>query len=74
MGDRVVVWAGFATDDADLDGLVVLDFASFDRWLAEDEEQVGHPHDPFKHIDVLRSQRHVEVSLDGTALADTGCR
>lgn len=30
-----------------------------------------HPHDPYKRIDVLRSQRHVEVSLDGTALADT---
>ena len=66
-----MVRAGFVSGDPDLDGLVVLDFASFDRWLAEDEEPVGHPHDPFKRIDVLRSQRHVEVSLDGTALADT---
>ena len=71
VGDRVMVRAGFVSGDPDLDGLVVLDFASFDRWLAEDEELVGHPHDPFKRIDVLRSQRHVEVSLDGTALADT---
>ena len=71
VGDRVMVRAGFVSGDPDLDGLVVLDFAAFDRWLAEDEELVGHPHDPFKRIDVLRSQRHVEVSLDGTALADT---
>ena len=71
VGDRVMVRAGFVSDDPDLHDLVVLDFASFDRWLAEDEEPVGHPHDPYKRIDVLRSQRHVEVSLDGTALADT---
>jgi uncharacterized protein (DUF427 family) len=71
VGDRVQARAGFVVDDPDLDDLVVLDFASFDLWLAEDEELVGHPHDPFKRIDVLRSRRHVEVSLDGTVLADT---
>jgi uncharacterized protein (DUF427 family) len=63
--------AGFRPDDPDLAGLVVLDFPAFDRWLAEDEELVGHPHDPFKRIDVLTSHRHVEVSLDGTVLAST---
>ena len=63
--------AGFRPDDADLAGLVVLDYAAFDRWLAEDEELVGHPHDPFKRIDVLRSRRRVEISLDGAVLAST---
>lgn len=63
--------AGFRPDDPDLAGLVVLDFPALDRWLAEDEELVGHPHDPFKRIDVLTSHRHVEVSLDGTVLAST---
>ena len=63
--------AGFRPGDPDLAGLVVLDFAAFDRWLAEDEELVGHPHDPFKRIDVVRSLRHVEVGLDGTVLAAT---
>ncbi len=72
VGDRILAHAGLVADDPDLDDLVVLDFASFDLWLAEDEELVGHPHDPFKRIDVLRSRRRVEVSLDGTALADTG--
>ena len=71
MGDRVLARAGLVSDDPDLDDLVVLDFASFDRWLAEDEELVGHPHDPYKRIDVLRSRRHVVISLDGTTLADT---
>ena len=63
--------AGFLPDDPELAGLVVLDFLAFDRWLAEDEELVGHPHDPFKRIDVLTSHRHVEVSLDGRVLAST---
>ena len=31
----------------------------------------GHPHDPFKRLDVLPSSRHVVVSLGGTVLADT---
>ncbi len=63
--------AGFRPDDPDLAGLVVLDFRVLDRWLAEDEPLVGHPHDPFKRIDVISSKRHVEVSLDGTLLAAT---
>ena len=70
-GDRRVPRAGFRPDDPDLAGLVVLDFRGFDRWLAEDEELVGHPHDPFKRIDVLTCHRQVEVSLDGTVLAHT---
>ena len=70
-GERRLPRAGFRPDDPDLAGLVVLDFTAFDRWLAEDEELVAHPHDPFKRIDVLQSHRHVEVSLDGAVLAAT---
>jgi uncharacterized protein (DUF427 family) len=69
---RRVTGAGFRPDDPDLAGLVVLDFVAFDRWLAEDEELVGHAHDPFKRIDVLRCHRRVEVSLGDTVLASTG--
>ena len=70
-GNRRVARAGFRPEDRDLAGLVVLDFLAFDRWLAEDEELVGHAHDPFKRIDVLSCRRRVEVSLDGTVLAST---
>ena len=69
--DRRVARAGFRPDDPDLAGLVVLDFASFDGWLAEDEQLVAHAHDPFKRIDVLSTRRQVEVSLDGDVLAST---
>ena len=70
-GDRRLPRAGFRPDDPDLAGLVVLSFRAFDRWLAEDEELVGHPHDPFKRIDVLRCGRRVEVSLGGTVLGSS---
>lgn len=67
---RVLGSAAFRPDDPDLAGYVVLDFRSFD-WLEEDEPGLGHPHDPFKRIDTLRSSRRVVVSLDGTVLADS---
>jgi uncharacterized protein (DUF427 family) len=70
-GNQRIPRAGFRPADPDLAGLVVLSFPAFDGWLAEDEELVGHPHDPFKRIDVLRSGRRVEVSLNGTTLAST---
>jgi uncharacterized protein (DUF427 family) len=70
-GHRRIPRAGFRPDDPELAGLVVLDFVAFDRWLAEDEELVGHAHDPFKRIDVLSCHRRVEVGLDGTMVAST---
>lgn len=63
--------AGFVPDDPDLDGRVVLDFAAFDRWQAEDDELVGHAHDPFKRVEVLASSMQVEVGLGGTTLASS---
>jgi uncharacterized protein (DUF427 family) len=63
--------AGFRPEDPDLAGLVVVDFTAFDRWLNESEELTGHPRDPYQRIDVLRSDRHVEVSLGDVTLAST---
>ena len=70
-GDERLSRAGFRPNDRDLAGLVVLDFMAFDRWLAEDEELIGHAHDPFKRIDVLSCRRRVEVGFDDTLLAST---
>ena len=57
--------------DPDLSGFVAVKWAAVDRWLEEDEEVVGHPRDPFHRIDIRRSSRHVEVSLDGQVVADS---
>jgi uncharacterized protein (DUF427 family) len=64
--------AGFLLDDADLSGYLVLDFAAFDRWWEEDEENVGHPRDPFHRIDILQSSRNVRIEHRGVLLAEPG--
>jgi uncharacterized protein (DUF427 family) len=71
VGDETREGAGLRPADPDLDGYVILDFRSFDKWFEEDELNVGHPRDPFKRIDVLHSSRHVRVELDGELLAET---
>ncbi|QZY29021.1 DUF427 domain-containing protein [Nocardioides coralli] len=63
--------AGFAPDDPDLDGHVLLDWDAFDQWYEEEQVVMAHPHDPFDRIDCLVSSRHVEISLAGVTLADS---
>jgi uncharacterized protein (DUF427 family) len=70
VGDRRITGAAFAPDDPELDDRVIVDFGAFE-WLEEEEPVIGHPHDPFKRIDVLPSSRHIQVTLDGVVLADT---
>ncbi len=60
---------GFRSTDPDLAGLVILDFASFDQWLEDGDEVVGHPRDPYHRIDVRTSSRPVQWMLDGAVLA-----
>jgi uncharacterized protein (DUF427 family) len=60
----------FGPDDPDLGGRVILHWEPFE-WREEDEPVIGHPHDPFKRIDVLRSDRHVRVEANGVTLAES---
>lgn len=69
-GDGEVLEVGFRPDDPDLGGRVMIDFSRF-SWVEEDQPVMGHAHDPYKRIDVLASDRHVVVELDGTVLADS---
>jgi uncharacterized protein (DUF427 family) len=62
----------FRPDDPDLGGRIVLHWEPFE-WVEEDEPVLGHPHDPFKRIDVLRSDRQVRVQVGGVDLAES-CR
>lgn len=62
--------AAFAPDDPDLAGYLILEFTAFE-WREEDESVVAHPHDPFKHIDILASSRHVRIEWDGRLLAES---
>lgn len=69
-GEETGSSAAFQPDDPDLAGYLILDFATFE-WREEDEQIVGHPHDPFHRIDILASSRHIRIELDGTVLADS---
>lgn len=60
----------FRPDEPALGGRVLLHWEPF-RWLEEDEVVIGHPHDPFKRIDTLRSDREVTVRIAGVAVASS---
>ncbi|WP_435240371.1 DUF427 domain-containing protein [Streptomyces cucumeris] len=42
-----------------------------DHWYEEEEEIFVHPRDPHKRVDALPSTRHVQVSVQGTVVADS---
>jgi uncharacterized protein (DUF427 family) len=55
-----------------LAGLVAFKWRALDRWWEEAEEVHGyHPRDPYHRVDVLSSERHVRVCLEGHELADS---
>lgn len=54
-----------------LTGLVSLYFEKLGTWLVEDDEQIGHPRDPFHRVDARRSSRHVVVRVGGEVVAET---
>jgi uncharacterized protein (DUF427 family) len=56
---------------AGLKGLVAFYWHRMDHWYEEDEEVFVHPRDPYHRVDVVRSERHVRISLDGKLLAET---
>ncbi len=49
--------------------LIAFYWNRMDHWLEEDEEAFVHPRDPYHRFDVLRSDRHVRISLHGQLLA-----
>jgi uncharacterized protein (DUF427 family) len=70
VGGRRRRSAAFRPDDPDLTGHVTFDFNAFE-WHEEDEPIVGHPHDPFKRIDILASSRHIRLEWGGRLLAES---
>jgi uncharacterized protein (DUF427 family) len=76
-GDRVVengAWyypEPIETAPSALKDLIAFYFDRMDRWMEEAEEIRVHARDPYHRVDVLESDRHVRVSLNGELLADT---
>jgi uncharacterized protein (DUF427 family) len=76
VGDRTAPDAAWLFDVPDpdaafLSGHVAFEWGAIDEWFTEDEQLFGHPRDPYSRIDVLKSTRHVRVSLGGELLAES---
>jgi uncharacterized protein (DUF427 family) len=56
---------------SELKGLIAFYFNRMDQWFEEDEEIFVHPRDPYHRVDVIPSDRHVRISLDGELLAES---
>jgi uncharacterized protein (DUF427 family) len=56
---------------AGLKDLIAFYFNRMGRWLEEAEEIGVHPRDPYHRVDVVATDRHIRVSLEGSALAET---
>jgi uncharacterized protein (DUF427 family) len=54
-----------------LKDLVAFYWNRMDHWYEEDEEVFVHPRDPYHRVDMVRSDRHVRVSLNGEELASS---
>ena len=51
--------------------LIAFYFDRMGRWLEESEEISVHPRDPYHRVDVVSSDRHIRVLLEGEVLAET---
>jgi uncharacterized protein (DUF427 family) len=52
-------------------GHVRVAWDAVDQWFEEDQQVDIHVRDPYHRIDVVPTSRHVQVSVDGTVVADT---
>ncbi len=76
VGDRVAENAAWAipAPPAELSAIadhVAFDWGSMDAWYEEAEEVFVHPRDPYHRVDVLQSDRHVQVIVGGETVAET---
>lgn len=76
VGDREAENAVWSYEDPYPETGEIRDYVAFywnrmDRWLEEDEEVFVHARDPYKRIDVVRSERPVKILLGGRAVAES---
>ena len=76
VGDRVSENAGWNYPEPiegapDIAGLVSFYWDGLDAWYEESERVWVHPRDPYHRVDVLESERHVRVEVDGVQVAES---
>jgi len=65
-GERCVYYPAPLDDAPFIKDLVAFYFDRMGRWLEEGEEIGVHPRDPYHRVDVVSTDRHIRVSLDGS--------
>lgn len=76
IDDRAAENAGWGYETPLEDAPALADYLAFDpdqmdAWFEEDEQVIGHPHDPYHRVDVLQGSRHTRVTLDGDVIAES---
>ncbi|MBV9453774.1 MAG: DUF427 domain-containing protein [Rubrobacter sp.] len=76
VGDKVAenaVWSYPEPIDSapPLSGLVAFYSNKMDEWYEESERVFVHPRDPYHRVDVLNSDRHVQIKVNGEIVAET---
>ncbi|MDQ3912737.1 MAG: DUF427 domain-containing protein [Actinomycetota bacterium] len=56
---------------APLAGLIAFYWNKMDEWYEESEQVFVHPRDPYHRVDVLDSDRHVTIKVNGELVAET---
>jgi len=73
-GGREVVDGAWQHPEArpeSLRSMVRFDWSTADAWFEEDVEVFVHPRSPYVRVDVLDSDRHVRIEIDGVTVANT---
>lgn len=52
-------------------GLVQLEFERMDAWFEENEQMVGLVRDPYRRVDVIESDRHLQVFVQNKLFAES---
>ena len=76
VGDKVAENAMWTYENpidkvANIKGLVAFYWNKLDHWYEENEEIFVHARDPYKRIDTIASERHIQVIAGGEMIADT---
>ena len=55
----------------EISGYYAFPWNTMDHWFEESEEVYVHARDPYTRIDILPSDRHIRVEIDGVTVADS---
>ncbi|MFV1989505.1 MAG: DUF427 domain-containing protein [Acidimicrobiales bacterium] len=74
VGTRTIpnaAWAFPESDITELRDAIRFEWDAMDSWFEEDEEVSVHARDPYTRLDILASNRHIQVAINGFTVADS---